>query len=36
MAADLRHDAQQPVLVAGSLYLVGSLRAELLGEGQPA
>lgn len=32
MAADLRSTPRQPVLVAGSLYLVGAVRGILLGE----
>ncbi|HET7520594.1 MAG TPA: Mur ligase family protein [Candidatus Limnocylindria bacterium] len=32
-AAAMRRESQQPVLVAGSLYLVGALRGELLPEG---
>jgi dihydrofolate synthase/folylpolyglutamate synthase len=32
IAAQLRHAAEQPILVAGSLYLVGAARGILLGE----
>jgi folylpolyglutamate synthase/dihydropteroate synthase len=32
MAADLRVNAEQPVVVAGSLYLVGAVRGMLRGE----
>jgi dihydrofolate synthase/folylpolyglutamate synthase len=35
-AAAMRRDARQPVVVAGSLYLVGSVRALLLGDGAVA
>jgi folylpolyglutamate synthase/dihydropteroate synthase len=32
LAADLRHSSEQPVVVAGSLYLVGAVRGMLRGE----
>jgi len=32
LAADLRRSAEQPVVVAGSLYLVGAVRGMLRGE----
>ncbi|MEX0625925.1 MAG: Mur ligase family protein [Chloroflexota bacterium] len=35
LAADLRRSAEQPVLVAGSLYLVGAVRGMLRGGGDP-
>ena len=31
-AAELRRDPQQPIVVAGSLYLVGAVRSRLLGD----
>jgi len=31
-AAELRRSAEQPVVVAGSLYLVGAVRGMLTGE----
>jgi hypothetical protein len=35
-AADMRRTEEQPVVVAGSLYLVGAVRARLVGEEAPA
>jgi dihydrofolate synthase / folylpolyglutamate synthase len=34
-AAELRRNEEQPVVVAGSLYLVGAVRAQLVGEEAP-
>jgi hypothetical protein len=36
MAAELRRSEEQPVVVAGSLYVVGAVRARLVGEEAPS
>jgi folylpolyglutamate synthase/dihydropteroate synthase len=36
LAADLRRSARQPIVIAGSLYLVGAVRGMLRGEEEDA